>query len=250
MTVGQYVKTQNSGNSYSQTGFNSKTTPQPSQGNPLGNPGYPGDTSSNGPNWIDYLTVEYNQSSLLTYNFAYSGATVDKSIIDCTLGVDGQIHDGFLPVYGSGSDSQFPDVWEASTSLFGIFIGINDVTHTYGGDWATINTKVFKAYTGLVDELYNAGARNFFFLNVPPVDQSPTGLALSDSLRAAYSKDIAAFNEGVKDVATNLSSSHADATVFHYDTNALFSEVLDDPSKYSETASYKKLTEFCPKYEG
>lgn len=193
--------------------------------------------------------MEYNQSSLLTYNFAYSGATVDKSLIDCTLDVDSQIHDGFLPVYGSGSDSKFPDVWEPSTSLFGIFIGINDVRKTYDGDWATINAKVFKAYSGLVEELYKAGARNFLFLNVPPVDRSPSGIALSDDLRKAYAQDIAAFNKGVLNIATSLSNKHADATVFHYDAHTLFSDVLDDPSKYPETASYKKLTEYCKKYE-
>ena len=54
---------------------------QPSLGNPLGNPPYPGYTSSNGPNWVDYLTVKYNQSLVETYNIAFGGATIDSDLV-------------------------------------------------------------------------------------------------------------------------------------------------------------------------
>lgn len=249
--VGYIINTSSSGDSYSQTGFNAADGVQPSAGNPLGNPEYPGVTSANGPNWIDYLTVEYNQSTLLTYNFAFSGATVDDSIVESTaIDVATQVHDQYLPVYGSGANSKYPDVWQPSTSLFGIFVGINDIRKTYTGDWASINAEILKAYSGLVEELYQSGARNFFFLNVPPVDRSPSVLELGGDDQKLEAKDIASFNEGVLDLATNLSTSHEDTTVFYYDTNTLFSEVLDDPSTYPETALYKNTTEYCDQYDG
>lgn len=61
-------------------GFNWTLTP-PSPTNPLGNPGYPGWTSANGPNWVGYLTVKYNDSLLQTYNLADGGATVDADLV-------------------------------------------------------------------------------------------------------------------------------------------------------------------------
>src|SRR3989337_2759760 len=68
------------GDSYSQTGFD-VTLSKPSAANPLGNPSYPGWTSSGGPNWIGYLVKDYNASSLYSYNFAYGGATVNASLV-------------------------------------------------------------------------------------------------------------------------------------------------------------------------
>ena len=70
-----------SGDSYTTTGFNA-SGPQPSPSNPLGNPDYLGHTSSNGPNWIDYLTTKYNHTLLLTYNLAFGGATVDSALVE------------------------------------------------------------------------------------------------------------------------------------------------------------------------
>ncbi|KAK2754558.1 hypothetical protein FQN54_006959 [Arachnomyces sp. PD_36] len=210
------------GDSYSQTGFEPADGAQPSAENPIGNPELPGDTSANGPNWIDYLTVEYNQSTLLTYNFAYSGATVAKSVVDSTVDVSSQVHDQYLPVYGSGSESKYPD---------------------------PTNAEILKAYSGLVEELYRSGARNFFFLNVPPIDRSPLVLELGEDHQKLQAEDISSYNKGVFELATNLSNNHQDTTVFYYDTNTLFSDVLDDPSKYPETALYKSTTKYCEKYE-
>lgn len=64
------------GDSYTTTGFDSLAEPFPTAENPLGNPVYPGLTSANGPNWVDYLTVKSNASSFLTYNLAIGGASV------------------------------------------------------------------------------------------------------------------------------------------------------------------------------
>lgn len=68
------------GDSYTTTTFDHTAEPFPTPENPLGNPAYPGFTSANGANWVDYLTVGYNQSSLLTYNLAVGGASVDSTV--------------------------------------------------------------------------------------------------------------------------------------------------------------------------
>ena len=85
-----------SGASYTATGFDWKNGVQPSPGNPFANPAsYKGHTSSNGPNFIMYLTTKYNQSMIQTYNFAWSGSPVP--------GMVGQIEDAFVPLYTGGA---------------------------------------------------------------------------------------------------------------------------------------------------
>ena len=64
------------GDSYTSTGFSLQGA-GPSAANPMGNPDYPGFTSSNGPNWIDFLTTTYNATFVKTINLAVGGATVD-----------------------------------------------------------------------------------------------------------------------------------------------------------------------------
>lgn len=39
---------------------------QPSRDNPIGNPAFPGVTSSIGPNWVGFLTGTYNASFIRT----------------------------------------------------------------------------------------------------------------------------------------------------------------------------------------
>lgn len=241
-----------SGDSYSTTGFNDTLT-QPSAGNPLGNPPYPGYTSSDGPNWVDALTVQYNESLLLTYDLAYGGATVDSALVAPYLptvqSVAQQVENEFFPVY-AGKPSFAP--WASDDTLFGIFIGINDVGNSYGQGAAatgTLNSLIFDVYAGLVDMLYNAGGRNFLFLNVPPVDRSPLTTSQGAASMAEEAADIAAFNADIATMAAALKSSHADVNVFTYDTNALFSEVLDNPASFPQTSGYKNTTTYCVAYE-
>lgn len=114
------------GDSYTQTGFNT-SGPQPSRANPFGNPDYPGRTSSNGPNWIDFLTTTWNRTFVKTLNFAYGGATVDNDIIRTafpTVSLKQQINEEYIPLY-SKRPGEFG--WQPSSTLFAIFIGINDV---------------------------------------------------------------------------------------------------------------------------
>lgn len=120
------------GDSYTQTGFNFTQEPYPQPGNPLGNPPYPGYTSANGPNWIDVLTVKYNQSVLLTYNLAYGGATVDSDLVkpyeDTVLSVKQQVQDEFVPGYtGDSPSAAGAPKWAGEDTLFAVWIGINDV---------------------------------------------------------------------------------------------------------------------------
>jgi len=227
---------------------------QPSRANPIGNPGYPGYTSSNGPNWVDFLTVQYNQSFLKTYNLAYGGATVDSSLVGeylpTVLDFRQQVNEEFIPDYVVRKTTR----WTSRNTLFAAFFGINDVGNSYGssatGVNATLNSEIFAVYSSLVDQIYQAGGRNFLFLNVPPVDRAPLTTAQGSTTEQHERADIAAFNLKIAALATNLSRTYADTTVFMFDANAIFTEILDDVTSYSQTAGIKNTTAYCTAYQG
>jgi len=240
------------GDSYTQTGFNQSLT-QPTPTNPLGNPTYPGYTASNGPNWVDYLTVKYNASTLLTYNLAYGGATIDSSLVapyePQVSSISDQIQNEWVPTYSSKPSSA---PWASDNTLFAVFDGINDV----GNSWSqgvpattTLNAQIFSEYSSLVEKLYTAGARNFAFINVPPVDRAPLTLAQSTSNQAEEKADIAAWNTALLNLTKSLKSEHSDVNVFTVDANALFTKALDNPSSFPQTSLYKNTTAYCTAYE-
>ena len=120
-----------SGDSYTSTGFNISDT-QPDEINPLGNPAFPGLTSSNGPNYVDFLTETYNQSFIETYNFGFGGATIDNNIIMPAYGLEvksfvDQVSQEFQPRYVGSNTAP----WTPDDTLFTVFFGINDALQSY-----------------------------------------------------------------------------------------------------------------------
>ncbi|KAJ3482364.1 hypothetical protein NLI96_g7024 [Meripilus lineatus] len=145
------------GDSYTQTQF-SPSGILPSIGNALGNPPYPGFTAVGGTNWIDVDTVVFNKSLIFTYNYAYGGATIDASLVTpyepTVLSMTDQVNQFLTTVANKPASTP----WTSSNALFSFFIGINDIGNSY-------------YQSGSRDA--NVGARNFLFINVPPIDRSP-----------------------------------------------------------------------------
>ena len=126
-----------SGNSYSQTGFDITST-KPSSSNLLGNPTYPSWTTSGGPNWIGYLIENYNMTLTCAYGFTYEGAAVNASLVapceSTVLSLIDQVKQ--LSNNIAGKPSYVP--WTATDSLFGAWIGVclyqlNDTSESYPG---------------------------------------------------------------------------------------------------------------------
>ncbi|PVH92057.1 carbohydrate esterase family 16 protein [Periconia macrospinosa] len=240
------------GDSYTQTGFDVKGT-QPNAQNPLGNPTYPGWTSSNGPNWVGFLTTTYNASFIKTYNVAYGGATVDSALVapytPTVLSLKNQTQDLFLPTYGRDPSST-AHPWTAWDSLFAFFIGINDV----GNSWwlensATLYSQIFTVYDALLEQIYATGGRNFLFLNVPPVNLAP--LTLENGEYAVEHEGIAiqVWNEKVRNLTAAFGAKHADAKLFVHDTWRVYRDVIEDPGKYEQTKGIRNVTGYCKAYE-
>ncbi|KAF1845420.1 carbohydrate esterase family 16 protein [Cucurbitaria berberidis CBS 394.84] len=238
------------GDSYTQTGFDVNGT-QPNLSNPFGNPPYPGWTSSNGPNWVGFLTTTYNTSALLTYNLAYGGATVDSALVTpykpTVLSLKDQVTTEFLPTYASPNAS-LP--WMPSSSLFAFFIGINDVGNSWWLNNATLYDSIFTVYAGLLDQVYEAGARNFLFLSTPPVNLAPLTLNKDDN---GYAKEnegkvILDWNKRLSALAAAFKAKNEGVTVFVHDTWGVFNAVIEDPKSFEQTAGLKNVTGFCKAY--
>lgn len=223
------------GDSYSQTGFNPSGT-QPSAGNILGNPPYPGWTTANGDgsNWIGYLVKTYNTSLTLSYNFASGGATTDASLIasfapyPTVLSFVDQVNQ-FVAGIGAGKSGAGP--WNAQNSLFGIWMGVNDVGNGWsGGNWDTLLPKVIDQYMAQVQILYNHGARRFVFLTVPPIYRTPNQLQwnVAGPLGTAINQYSAAVQKGVN----NFKAKNAGVRAYVFNTTQPFNTVLDNPKAY------------------
>lgn len=114
---------QHSGDSYSQTGFD-PTLSLASSSNPLGNPTFPGWTTSGGPNWIGYYITQYNSSPVYSYNFASGGATTDAKLVTpfapTVLSFVDQVNLYLKSVKTAGFAK-----WNAANSVFAVWIGVN-----------------------------------------------------------------------------------------------------------------------------
>ncbi|KAK1675389.1 hypothetical protein BDP55DRAFT_153262 [Colletotrichum godetiae] len=231
------------GDSYSQTGFNTSLEAP--------NPSYPGWTSCNGPNWVDYLTVKHNASLLYTYNLAYGGATVDADLVkpyaDTVLTLKDQVQTLFSNAYAAKT----APTWTGADSVFAFWIGVNDIGNSYwnGADaTSALNTKIVDVYQGLANELYEAGARNFVWLTTPPVDRTPMLLAENADAQKLCKDDVADFNGRINAMAKNV-TTWGGANSWVVDANGVFNGVLDNVAKFDSTKGYKNTTGYCDAYK-
>ncbi|KAM5544881.1 hypothetical protein V8D89_001779 [Ganoderma adspersum] len=221
------------GDSYTQTGFTT-TDVIPVPGNPLGNPPYPGYTAVGGTNWIDVDTTVYNKSLVLTYNYAYGGATINASLVapyePTVLSLIDQVNE-FL---GQAANKPATAPWTSENALFSVWIGINDIGNSYyqSGDRDAFSDVLLDSYFSQIQQLYDVGARNFLFINVPPVDRSPLMLAQSADAQALEKTVITGYNSKLAARAQSFAAANAGVKTWLWDSNAAFTTVLDDPTAY------------------
>ncbi|QRW12012.1 carbohydrate esterase family 16 protein [Ceratobasidium sp. AG-Ba] len=95
------------------------------------------------------------------------------------------------------------------------FVGINDLNRG-APIVATINT----LFT-LQESLYNAGARNFLFINVPPEDRAPFSIDWAGNKNTTLKGLIATWNDQLKASAAAFQAKHSDIATFYYDSWSL-----------------------------
>lgn len=143
-----------SGDSYTSTLFDIHGE-QPNPGNPLGNPAYPGATSSDGPNYVDFLTTTYNRSYIQTFNLGFGGATVDPSLVPSSFGnlvqsFKQQVQQEFIPRYGD----KIAAPWSPENTLVTLFFGINDVILSHSRQNDSLYYALIKSYERSVHQVW------------------------------------------------------------------------------------------------
>ena len=82
-------------------------------------------------NWVDLDTTVYNNSLVLTYNYAYGGATINASLVQpyepTVLSLIDQVNQFMNQAASKPSFAP----WTSVNALFSVFIGINDIGNSY-----------------------------------------------------------------------------------------------------------------------
>ncbi|KAF5022839.1 hypothetical protein F66182_5133 [Fusarium sp. NRRL 66182] len=213
------------GDSYSAVGF-WPAGELPSATNPIGNPGLPGQTTSAGLNWVGYATTTLNTSLVLTYDFASSGATTDKGIIDSWAQYSFEEQVALYKQYIA------PKISKADT-LVAIWVGINDVGEPFWRKTEAPIAQILDRYFELVQDLIDYGLTKFVLLDVPNFsDQFP---AMKDQPEADLDRlrtYIAAYNKDIKSRAATFASSHPSIKLQVFNTNPSFEKVIKDYGAY------------------
>jgi len=222
------------GDSYSSVGY-SAGKPHPTAAHPLGVP-YPGedlwtdvtDDEVNPelqPNWVGILISKYapgqnyipgsQKSSILVYDYAIGG--------DSVAGVGKQIKHQFIPNVG-----QKPDwaPWTSKNTLFVTWVGINDLA------FSSDSSQLLKTLFGFQKCLYEKGARNFLFIDCPPIDRSPAVIQFVKRGNGSSMPRYADWNAALRSSIASFASEHPDATALLFSSHATFTRVLDDPEGY------------------
>jgi phospholipase/lecithinase/hemolysin len=171
---------------------------------------------------------------LFTYNYAYGGATINATLVapyePTVLSLGDQVNE-FL---GSVASKPASTPWTSANSLFSIWIGINDLGNSYyeSGDRSAFSDTLLDNYFALVQQLYDAGGRNFLFVNVPPTDRSPLMLAEPTTAQALLKSVIATFNTKLVAQMSAFQAANSGVETFLYDSNTQFTTILNSPQAY------------------
>ncbi|KZV69485.1 carbohydrate esterase family 16 protein [Peniophora sp. CONT] len=209
------------GDSYSSVDYNGTKSPHPTPQEPLGVP-FPGRTwaSINGDdaNWVGFIvnTIADERKDLLVYDYAVGGDRVES--LERQVG-----RSGFETIRDK------PDwaPWTAADSLFVAWFGINDCAYINAGRGEEKSS--ISALFAYQERLYEAGARNFMFIDVPPMHLSPAKPMSPEDIPKSK---IAVWNTELRSQATQFGLDHPDATILLFSSWYTFSVILNKPTEY------------------
>jgi len=229
------------GDSYTTDGYNI------SAGVNSPNPGY---TSSNGPNWVEYLGGTYNVTDTKVFNLASGGATIDAALVapyePTVLSIVDQVSQfqEYLAPKPDGAQ------WDSSNSLFAVWIGINDVGNSYA--WTNVtsqsafHTILMNRLFSQVEILYNDGARSFLFITVPPTNRAPLLIEAGPTAVGQITGALADYNDQLMAYVDLFQATHPDLNgVTVFDSRPVFNTLLDN----YPTFGYVNITGYCAAYE-
>ncbi|KAF1344469.1 hypothetical protein BDV97DRAFT_393066 [Delphinella strobiligena] len=222
-------------------------------------------TASGGPNWLEYLTncgLKPGLTSPLTckkqlWNFAFAGADISLEYVKATLSTtttdDGNILSPLLSL---------------RDTLVVIWIGINDILDT--SSWTNVSfpslyNNLLTTEFAAVEQIYQAGYRNFLFMNLPPLDKTPGNVAKGAEKARPNETMVGSWNDLLVGYVDAFTSSHrhsntntsstspthqkaddpTEITTILINTHKYLNQILARPSDYG----IKNSTSYCPAYD-
>ncbi|WP_293934280.1 SGNH/GDSL hydrolase family protein [Iodobacter sp.] len=173
--------------------------------------------------WVEYLA---DNLKLPLYNWAIGGSAADTHLVVPGLIQQVQSWTEYM--------SQAP-AYRPENTLFTMLIGGNDLLN-YGRSVDQLIT----AQTTALDKLIAAGGSNILLLNLPNIARVPVFKMRNDADKVAA--QVIDYNQRLALLLKALRVKHgARLNIQLFDTNTMFTDLLDHPSKYN----VKNTTQSC-----
>ncbi|KAI9049010.1 hypothetical protein LZ554_006859 [Drepanopeziza brunnea f. sp. 'monogermtubi'] len=208
-------------------------------------------TSAGGPNYVEYLTGCFSglpcECPTQLWDFAFAGADVSARFLPRHHNFSVQLDEQIIQWSLYAKPVLLIDV---SRALVVIFIGINDINDSAmftfprnnATDFPSFYAQIIHAEMNSVAEIYDAGYRNFLFMNLPPLDRKP-GNQLSPT-PLPNSTMVHQYNLAISSAAAQFTAAHPGAHAMVFDSYAFLAGIMDHPSRYGIT----NTTGFCPRF--
>lgn len=159
-----------------------------------------------------------------------------------------ELNEYYLPIYTKDEDAA---TWYDNTTLFIVWVGINDINRSYMKEDPDMNSIIIDNYRRFIDSLYDTGARNYLFINVPPLEKTPAVMEDTKTPNRVELEKAAVldYNKRLVSMIDDFESAYPDVATFHYDVHSLFNKVIEDPAQFELTERYQDVTTVCPAYE-
>lgn len=110
-------------------------------------------------------TVVYNKSLVLTFNYAYGGATIDASLVKSFSSTVHSLTDQVNEFLSTVANKPASTPWTSSNALFSIWIGINDIGNSFqrSGDRGHFSDILLSAEFALAQKLVSVYALLYRF---------------------------------------------------------------------------------------
>ncbi|KAI0322350.1 hypothetical protein OF83DRAFT_1049465 [Amylostereum chailletii] len=206
----------------------------------------PKNTSSEGSNWLEFLTGCFEGEPLQCqprqlWDFSFAGADIDKSLLPLHHNFTVPLVDQVTQWVQYASEVIPPTSDDARLTAW--WIGINDTGDVLGmniTDFDAFWEAEMTSYFDAVENAYTHGLRGaHLFLNVPPEDRAPGHLNTTNA--APEKQRVTEFNAALNTHLATFASGHPDLAVFAFDAHAWFTTVLDNPSTYG----FGNVTGYC-----
>jgi phospholipase/lecithinase/hemolysin len=210
-------------------------------------------TAEGGPNWVEYLTgcglkpgeTSPQDCTVQLWDFAFAGADVSLEYL-------AQHHAWTVPLvnqtqqYLKWAEPVIGQTMEKSKALVAVWIGINDINDSS----KSTNVSFPAFYDELMDTvfaesvtpMYDAGYKNFLFLNLPPLDRTAANI-VSETPRPNKTM-IAWWNDSLARHSRVFAAEHKDTKTMVYDANQFLNGVLNAPHRHGIT----NTTSYCLDY--